>query len=823
MLSMVYKKQAEKMIKEAEIDESVALFEAADKILLKALEYDPTMDQYVSQKRADVAEKRIRAERIAAIDAKGMAQQAAKRKEETKWRVEQAQILIANRRFSDAKEILEEILIIDPFNSHAATLIRRVNDRIFTSGRARRIATVQERIDEVEWKWSLPINNELLNSTDRISEAGKIPLTSDLDKIAEKLKIIIPRFKQNTTSLEDVIEALREEARKQDPEKLGLNIIYRPAENNAPVADAPVDPAGGDGFGDDPFADDPFGGDEQPAPDAGGDIVAEGGQKSFNFDFENMPIGEIIRYICVASNLKYKVDANAVIVAHPSVQIDEMVTRFYPVNSSVFASLQESAPQGGGNDLVGGIQDLGGGEDEQNVQSYLEAMGVQFPAGAQVAYLPGVSRLVVTNTVTEQRRIQEILNQLQVEAAQVIIESKFVEVNQTSLDEFGFEWALQQTASHNEGINFIPNLENRYVTGVAGVDNTLVDLFNNRVPDRDQDGTANENPDDVAPDGLADVDADGNPIPANNGFNDTIGNPNFVIQPISDVAPVTAQSLFQAGLIGRSNIPVQGIVGAPSTGGLGTGIRDVNSLLFGNSVPGQVSFTSILGRNQFNTVVRALSQLENNDVLSAPKVITQNGSTAIIRVVEERFFPESWEPPGIQTIAQGGGNQANATLGISPSLPNFGDPRDLGVVLEVTPQVDPDGVSIEIELKPQVVQFLGLDDSFNTAIYDQDGTVIATARYDMPILSARSIDTRVKIWDGETVVLGGLLQETATEVHDRLPILSDIPLVGWLFENKGEHRAKRNLLIFVSARLVNNAGLPVRENNIRGLPDFKRL
>ena len=99
----------------------------------------------------------------------------------------------------------------------------------------------------------------------------------------------------------------------------------------------------------------------------------------------------------------------------------------------------------------------------------------------------------------------------------------------------------------------------------------------------------------------------------------------------------------------------------------------------------------------------------------------------------------------------------------------------------------------------------------------------AFARYDMPIISARSIDTRVKIWDGETVVLGGLIQETTTIVHDRVPILADIPLIGWLFENKGEDRQKQNLLIFVSARLVNNAGLPIRENNIRGLPDFKRL
>ena len=812
MLSMVYRKQAERLIKKADADLSVKLFEEADAVLLKALEFDPNMDQYVSRKRAEIAEKKLEAERIDAIDARGLAKEAAARKEEKKWRIEQAQIYIANRRFIDAKEVLEEVLVIDPFSSHAATLIRRVNEKLFISGRSRRIATVQERIDEVEWKWSLPIQSDIFGTTDRISDDSKIPISDDATKITEKLKLIIPRFKQNTTNIEDVIEALREEARKQDPDKTGLNIIYRSAQNSAPAGGAPAVPDAPAG-GDDPFGDDPFGDPAaEPAaePGAAADAGA-GNDKSYNFDFENMPIGEIIRYICIASNKKYKVDTNAVIIADQNVQIDDMVTRFYPVNSSVFASLQESAPAGGG-DLVGGITDVGGGDDEQNVQSYLLAMGVQFPAGAQVAYLPGVSRLVVTNTVTEQRRIQEILNQLQVEAAQVIIESKFVEINQTNLDEFGFQWSLQQTARHNERINFIPNLEGLGVAAtaaVAGVDNTQNPVFELVGP----------NP----------------PIGTLLGF---IGDGDFIDQPggnnlVADVAPVFARPafpLFTNGNIGGSNIPV---VGQNALGGLGSGIRNITALSTPNgNNPGQLSFTSVLGQNQFNTIVRALSQQQNNDVLSAPKVITQNGSTAIIRVVQERYFPESWEPPTVQTVAQGNAGGGGAVLSIQPSLPNFGDPRDLGVVLEVTPQVDPDGVSIEIELKPQVVQFISMDQTFNSPIFVGGFPAVnpitgtpgaATARYDMPILSARSIDTRVKIWDGETVVLGGLVQETAVSVNDRVPILADLPLVGWLFENKGESRTKRNLLIFVSARLVNNAGLPIRENNIRGLPDFKRL
>ena len=820
MLGRTYKKYAEVLIKKAESEASVNLFEQADALLLETLKFIPELDQYISKRRAELNISKLAAERTEAVDASGLKRQAAIRTEEKQWRIEQSQILFANRRFIDAKSILEEVLIIDPFDSKAATLIRRVNEKLFLSARARRIATVQERIDEVEWKWSLPIHNEAFNGANNIADEGKIPISSEVAAISEKLKIIIPRFTENTT-IEEVLSALKESSIEQDPDKKGITIIYRPKLKTSAPEDVPDDGALDE---DDPFAPDEDEGafDAEPGADA---QAGNGADKIYNFDFENMPLGEIIRYICISSNLKYKIDSYAIIIAHPSVQIDEMVTRFYPVNSSVFAALSDNAPvsNGGELDLGGSLDDIGGGDegggDGQQVRKYLEAMGVQFPAGAQVAYLQGVSRLVVTDTVTEQRRIQEILNQLQVEAAQVIIESKFVEINQRNLDEFGFQWSLQTTSTHDNSLNFIPNLEQLETQGVAAVNNTLQDILINGSSVVGADGNAT--PADGS-DGIADVDENGVLIVGDTDFIDSFADPNSLVQPIADVLGVNASTLFpNAGAIGTSGIPTTGGLGTAALGGLSSGIRNVSSLI-GQTQQGQLSFTSVIGDNQFNTVIRALSQQSNNDILSAPKVITQNATTAIIRVVDERFFPESWEPPTITVVDSG--EAQSVGISVQPSLPNFGDARDLGVVLEVTPQVDPDGVSIEIELKPQVVQFVGLDTSFNGPIFVAGfGIPTALTRYDMPIISSRSIDTRVKVWDGETVVLGGLIQETVTMVNDRVPILADIPLVGWLFENKGENRQKQNLLIFVSARLVNNAGLPIRENDIRGLPDFKRL
>ena len=135
--------------------------------------------------------------------------------------------------------------------------------------------------------------------------------------------------------------------------------------------------------------------------------------------------------------------------------------------------------------------------------------------------------------------------------------------------------------------------------------------------------------------------------------------------------------------------------------------------------------------------------------------------------------------------------------------------------------MDPDNITIDMEMMPKVVELKGYETRFNTPIIV--GGIAIDNKYDMPILTTRSVESKVKIWDGETIVLGGLIRENVITVDDKIPFLADIPVVGRLFRNKGESRQKSNLLIFVTARLVNYAGLPLRESKVQGLPDFKRL
>jgi type II secretory pathway component GspD/PulD (secretin) len=210
-----------------------------------------------------------------------------------------------------------------------------------------------------------------------------------------------------------------------------------------------------------------------------------------------------------------------------------------------------------------------------------------------------------------------------------------------------------------------------------------------------------------------------------------------------------------------------------------------------------------------------LEQEGITNTLSAPKVTTISGNTAQIKVVTVRKFPEDWEPPEVET-----GSGDNGSMSYTPATPTFGEETELGVILDVTPTVSANGFAIDMELSPQIIDFLGDDPSFNTVMI-LDGKELESKVGMTAILSERIANTKLVVWDGETVVLGGFIQEKLQKFEDKVPVLGSIPLLGHLFRSRGEKSVKTNMLIFVNARLVDSSGIPIRANDLRGLPDFR--
>ena len=91
----------------------------------------------------------------------------------------------------------------------------------------------------------------------------------------------------------------------------------------------------------------------------------------------------------------------------------------------------------------------------------------------------------------------------------------------------------------------------------------------------------------------------------------------------------------------------------------------------------------------------------------------------------------------------------------------------------------------------------------------------------MPRISRRDMDVRIKLYDGETVLIGGMVRTTNSNSSDRWPVLGSVPFFGRFFSREFSQTLRTNLLIFVTCRLINSDGVPVRSKN-RGVAEFNR-
>ena len=217
-----------------------------------------------------------------------------------------------------------------------------------------------------------------------------------------------------------------------------------------------------------------------------------------------------------------------------------------------------------------------------------------------------------------------------------------------------------------------------------------------------------------------------------------------------------------------------------------------------------VTIGSVLTNPELSLVLHMLSSRQNTDLLSAPKVVTKNNQEATIKVVTEYIYPTEYEV-NMLNVQDDNGNDFPMGAVVEPN--NF-QTREVGVQLTVMPSVSDDGQIIDLTLAPQVVSEPTWKNYGSTyPMMMPDGNYAqAQLNMEQPFFPVRSITTSLQIFNGATVVMGGMITEIRNSREDKVPFLGDIPLVGRLFRNKYESSEKRNLLIFVSARLVDGAG-----------------
>ena len=681
-------------------------------------------------------------------------------------------------RYDLAFKKYEQVLNLDPYNVAARRGQEQINltkthygDEAYNETRSRATWQVQKA-------WENPVRQYGQSVGGITNDSSKD--ASGTARITNKLNtIIIPKIEFRDASIREAIDFLRQQGAANDPTtegRRGVDIVLRMtaiggrssesvttmvAPAGLPAAGLP--PAGGNAL--DPAV------AAVPAPaitTPAAPTVAPGDAR-ITITLNQIPLGEALRYIASQANLKVKVEPYAVSIIPISEQSQELITKEYRVPPGfIQASLSPSGSALNAPAAAAGARGAGTAKDTQEstggqqlvrregAREYLESQGVQFPAGSSANFMPQSSRLVVRNTPDSLELVDAIVEQANVAGPkQVEIESKFVEINQNNLKELGFDWLLGQF-----------NIGNKRVFGGGGTSGTAPALNSADYPF---------------------VQPGAGPVGAN---------------------PVTAGN---------------------RSGNLAISANAVDALLFGipgasSIAPGIFGLSGVFTDPQFQLVIRALNQKKGVDLLSAPRVTTKSGQRAVIEIVREFRYPTQFQPPQIpQTVgANTGSNNFNPLTGassssgsfpVTPTTPTAFETRNTGVTLEVEPVVGPDGVTIDLNLVPQVVEFEGFI-NYGSPIQTTSTNLLGVSQVNVitpnvinqPIFSTRKVTTSVSVWDGQTVVLGGLMREDVQKTEDRTPIIGDIPLVGRLFRTNTEQHLKRNLVIFVTARLLNPGG-----------------
>jgi general secretion pathway protein D len=745
--------------------------------------------------------------------------------EEVKRLLAEADGFYQSGQYDKAMKRYDQVLTLDPYNTAARRGQERISNTKYQYGEEAYNETRARDLWKVEEAWQQPVRKygavgPVADNKGRGEGRGTAQMTNKLNSI------IIPHIEFRDTTIREAIDFLREQAAENDPSGQGVNIVLRlvPLGQVAGPSAPLLPPPGQTGAESPAVGAPPTGAGAPPAgppvqarpPGAPVPIPVSGPAGArITVTLDNIPLGEALRYVANQAGLKVKVEPYAVAVIPLTEQSNDLITKRYHVPPEFFGgpldvgyyigtNLAGGGEGGGTQTGVRGAPPVAANVIDQQAVSFqtasgvgygagatsqanqvqgtastrqslyndrqlvgradaitmLKSMGVSFPGSASATFWPHSGTLIVRNTQDNLDMVDALVDQANASAPkQVSIESKFVEINQNNAKELGFDWLLG------------PFSLNGKVFGSGGT-------ASNGVP----------------------VDAANFPF-NNNGV------------PIGQ-NPVTSGNRSGDFAISANALDALLVPGLGQVAGV---------------APSMFGLAGVFTNPQFQVVIRALNQKKGIDLLSAPSVTTKSGQRAIIEVIRELRYPRTYTAPQVPSIA---GNNTGTTSGpvpvvVTPTTPQDWETRNTGVTLEVEPVVGGDATTIDLNLIPQVVEFEGFINygspifavGVNTAAsISLSNSVLLTANtINQPVFSTRKVTTSVSVYDGQTVVLGGLMREDVQKTEDKVPIIGDIPLVGRAFRTNTEQHTKKNLVIFVTAKIITPAGVPLNEEEEEGV------
>jgi type II secretory pathway component GspD/PulD (secretin) len=203
---------------------------------------------------------------------------------------------------------------------------------------------------------------------------------------------------------------------------------------------------------------------------------------------------------------------------------------------------------------------------------------------------------------------------------------------------------------------------------------------------------------------------------------------------------------------------------------------------------GGVTYRTISGSQSLDTIVQALTGMGETRILSNPHIAVIDGEKAEIRVVTREPYSEAH-------LAAGSTNVVAETFQFV----------DVGVSLDVTPRIN-DMDMISMTIRPEISSVVS---RYRGAISATDG---------VPIVRTSYADTMVSIKNGETIIIAGMIENEQRQDQSRIPLLGRIPVLGALFRQKKTESTNRELIVFLTPRIVSGERPYLRMRDVKKSP-----
>ncbi|MFT5408955.1 MAG: general secretion pathway protein D [Verrucomicrobiales bacterium] len=576
-------------------------------------------------------------------------------------------------------------------------------------------------VDE-QWELQVPLSQRAFET------AVALKGSSNSSAITDRMRnIIIPRVDFTDETLGSVIEYLTRVSKELDPTDTGVNFLLQLVQEDASLRDLSV-----------------------------------------NLTLNNVPLGEVVRFVTEQTRTKFRIEQFAVVITSLNSTSTQLITKEFRVPPDFL----RNAPAGDSGPVDDGPFGGGGGSNAPvitvrlDAKTFLERNGIPFPAGSQASHIASTNTLFVRNTQTNIDQVDAIIDSLMSGNQNSI---------RVSITQYVLSMATNDAMSfdHLLGMFNLPGSKSVFGSGAGGSPDATNFAF--------------------APPG-SDVPTGQNSLTRGIRTGESAVRSN-VINDVTSGDPVTAPGIG----VTQSPFAISSPFGDPQ---YQMAIRALSQQK-ATTITNQATTVTRPGQRAVIEGVRNFIYPTEYDPPEIPQTFNQNngggGGGIVIDPVNQ-----------IITLIPGVQGAQNNSFPVTPAHPTAFDVRNVGTRFEVEPTLDPNGYTVTLNMSLEFAQFEGFI-NYGTPITTSDGVVLTDNRILQPLFRVSRLAQPVHVNDGANFVIGGIIEDDVQFTNDKVPVLGDIPLVGRFFKGKVAERRKKAVLFFVRVQIIAPDGSVVNQ------------